>query len=241
MKIDLSIIKILYSYGEDVYCNNISLSQATDELIEKGINENSAVYYLKAYKFLVEGKVFTRTISDLAIEYYLDSLIKKNGVEVLRNVLQSICLHIIYYEGVSGKRKVGLRKILDKYSKKGVVLFGKTFEEEYSSEPQLFEGTQLRVNVNVYERNKIARHKCIDHYGLECAICGFNFETVYGELGRGFIHVHHVVDIAEVGGKYKIDYVEDLIPVCPNCHAMLHKKKPAYKISELKNLLKIVE
>lgn len=47
---------------------------------------------------------------------------------------------------------------------------------------------------------------------------------VYGEVGKGFIHVHHIVPLHELGGTYKVDYKKDLVPVCPNCHAMLHKK-----------------
>ena len=55
-------------------------------------------------------------------------------------------------------------------------------------------------------------------------ICGFDFEKTYGEIGKGFIHVHHIVPVSEIGESYRVDYEKDLIPVCPNCHAMLHRK-----------------
>lgn len=61
-----------------------------------------------------------------------------------------------------------------------------------------------------------------------------NFEERYGEIGKGFIHVHHEVEISTIGEDYEIDPIDDLKPVCPNCHAMLHKRKPAYSIDELK-------
>lgn len=54
------------------------------------------------------------------------------------------------------------------------------------------EGSALRVTVNSYERSPAARRRCIEHYGCLCSVCGFNFENTYGEVGRGFIHVHHV-------------------------------------------------
>jgi len=64
------------------------------------------------------------------------------------------------------------------------------------------------------------------------------FEEVYGEIGIGFIHVHHLVPISEIGTSYKIDPVKDLIPVCPNCHAMIHKRKPIpYTVDEIKEKL----
>ena len=68
-------------------------------------------------------------------------------------------------------------------------------------------------------------------------MCGFDFEKKYGIIGQGFIHVHHIVDISTIGDEYEVDYIKDLNPVCPNCHAMLHKKKPAYKIEELKLII----
>ena len=101
------------------------------------------------------------------------------------------------------------------------------------------EGKAKKVLVNSYERNPHARKKCIEHYGLNCQVCDFNFEDKFGELGRNFIHVHHIVDISTIGNKYSVDPITDLVPVCPNCHAMLHKKKPAYSVEELKKITKL--
>ena len=59
---------------------------------------------------------------------------------------------------------------------------------------------------------------------MNCKVCNLNFKKVYGEIGEDFIHIHHIVPINEIGKNYKIDYKKDLIPVCPNCHSMLHRK-----------------
>jgi 5-methylcytosine-specific restriction protein A len=68
-------------------------------------------------------------------------------------------------------------------------------------------------------------------------VCGFDFEKSYGEIGKGFIHVHHKVDIATIGKSYQVDPINDLIPVCPNCHAMLHTEKPAMDIETLRQII----
>ena len=101
----------------------------------------------------------------------------------------------------------------------------------------LSEGAKKQVIVNAYERNPKARQKCIKYYGTKCFICSFNFEKKYGEIGRGFIHVHHIKPLSEINEEYEVNPIQDLRPVCPNCHAMIHKKKPAYSIEEIKSLL----
>jgi len=61
-----------------------------------------------------------------------------------------------------------------------------------------------------------------------------NFAKIYGKLGKGFIHVHHLKPIATRKGKtYTLDPKKDLIPVCPNCHAMLHRTDPPMGLGEL--------
>jgi hypothetical protein len=99
------------------------------------------------------------------------------------------------------------------------------------------EGATKRISVNVYERNAKARRVCIAHYGWDCFVCGFNFKSVYGNDGDRFIHVHHLRPLSEVGEDYELDPIEDLRPICPNCHVMIHKRKRTYTIEELRELL----
>ena len=106
------------------------------------------------------------------------------------------------------------------------------------SQPDIFiEGATKTVSVNIYERDVVARKKCIEHFGCCCAACDFNFETSYGDIGKGFIHVHHIKPLSEIKSEYKVDPIKDLIPLCPNCHAMIHKSKPILTVSKLKKLL----
>lgn len=107
--------------------------------------------------------------------------------------------------------------------------------EEIESDESLVEGAAKTVVVNAYERNPLARARCLEHHGYSCAVCKFNFASVYGELGKNYIHVHHIVPLSEVGGEYVIDPIVDLAPLCPNCHAMIHSTRPCLTIDQLKS------
>jgi hypothetical protein len=100
------------------------------------------------------------------------------------------------------------------------------------------EGELEQVLVNVYERDRNARSACLAHHGTTCIVCGFNFYEKYGEIGHGFVHVHHVKPLCEIGERYIVDPVRDLRPVCPNCHAMLHRKTPCLTVEQLRAILR---
>ncbi len=112
-----------------------------------------------------------------------------------------------------------------------------TYGETSNEQESLYEGIQKRVTTNKYERNAEARKHCIDHYGSSCQICGFNFEERYGTIGKGFIHVHHIIPLSQISKEYVVEPIKDLIPVCPNCHSMLHQKVGSYKPEEIKLML----
>jgi hypothetical protein len=99
------------------------------------------------------------------------------------------------------------------------------------------EGLAQQVLVNRYERSVEARNACIVHYKCICQVCCVDFGERYGQFGKGFIHVHHRVPIASIGKDYRVDPIKDLIPVCPNCHAMLHRREPPLEVEELRSLL----
>lgn len=110
--------------------------------------------------------------------------------------------------------------------------------EELPTGVGLYEGLKQTITVNRFERNLLARDICIDHYGTICQACEFDFERTYGDFGKDFIHVHHLVPISEIGKEYVINPKQDLIPVCPNCHAMIHRKKDqTLTIEELKSII----
>lgn len=112
------------------------------------------------------------------------------------------------------------------------------YPEELAFEEAYPEGAVKQVTVNAYERNPAARKACIAHYGCSCTVCGMNFEDRYGEVGSDFIHVHHLRMVSSVGRRYEVDPINDLRPVCPNCHAMLHRgTREPRSVEEMKQLM----
>lgn len=106
------------------------------------------------------------------------------------------------------------------------------FFEEYR------EGAMRRTLINAYERNLRARKVCLDHHGYACAVCRVLLSAIYGPVADKFIHVHHVKPISEMAGGRAIKPVKDLRPVCPNCHAVLHRRYPPYSIAEVQEMLR---
>jgi len=110
--------------------------------------------------------------------------------------------------------------------------------EEINTSVLYAEGARRLVTVNSYERNPRARQACISHHGVRCIVCGLSFQEVYGAVGEGFIHVHHLSPVSTKGQAYQLDPISDLRPVCPNCHAMMHQQVPPLTVDELKAMLR---
>ena len=122
---------------------------------------------------------------------------------------------------------------LKPWQDESTVFFPTTIDENKT----YYEGATKKVIVNKYERSREAREKCILLKGCKCTVCGMDFEKKYGAIGKGFIHIHHIIPINSIGKDYVIDCEKDLVPVCPNCHAMLHREDPPYTIDKLKELI----
>lgn len=100
------------------------------------------------------------------------------------------------------------------------------------------EGSMRDILTNKYERNIKARSRCIAHYGAVCQICGMDFSAVYGDEFKGRIEVHHRKPLYEIRENYIVDPIKDLVPVCPNCHMVLHSKPDGvYTVEEIKTKL----
>ncbi len=100
------------------------------------------------------------------------------------------------------------------------------------------EGAKRQIRVNAYERDPRARKACIAQHGTRCTACGLSFEERYGRIGRGFIHVHHLRPLSAAGKADRVNPQTDLVPICPNCHAMIHRSKRPLTISRLKSRLR---
>ncbi|WMJ77797.1 MULTISPECIES: HNH endonuclease [unclassified Sedimentibacter] len=112
-------------------------------------------------------------------------------------------------------------------------------EEVIESESGKYvEGCKKQIVVNAYERNSKAREECIKIHGIKCKICGLDFGEFYGQAFEGKIHVHHIKPLNEIDDEYEVDPEKDLIPVCPNCHMILHSKVGGtYTVKEVKQFI----
>lgn len=114
-------------------------------------------------------------------------------------------------------------------------------EGETAFYPAFVEGKAQSRQSTTYERSANARRYCIDHFGYRCAVCDFDFEEVYGTLGKEFIHVHHVIPVstkAKASGIHGIDPRKDLVPVCANCHAIIHRGGQSRALAEIKEAIR---
>jgi 5-methylcytosine-specific restriction protein A len=173
---------------------------------------------------------YEKTIDDTNYWRRTQNNQSKNEKYCRLKLLSFICsddlsLGMLSKEGLNnapqGKQKI-TRNLLQ-YIQSCFVNIEKQDPTELSENEQIYEGAKKEVIVNQYERNQMARKQCLEAHGYKCKVCEMTFESRYGEMGKGFIHVHHIVPISAIGTKYKINPENDLIPVCPNCHAMLHK------------------
>lgn len=128
-------------------------------------------------------------------------------------------------------------KVLAEYPKRSLV--GLPEAPVQATEAFYSEGAARSGQETGYERSKAARAACLAHYGYECAACAFDFFTRFGELGRDYIHVHHLTPLAEIGQEHQVDPVTDMRPLCPNCHAMAHRTNPPCSLEQLRELVEL--
>lgn len=233
-KITNSHVQKAYDIAKLVFEKQISLKIGVERLEVFGMVRSSAHDYIYSYSNLVQGKLFTRTANAYATEYYLEKILIDMGNNAFENALLALAQHINYYEQLTGRKVIKLKAIYDKYFK--LLDFSSEniiYPDEFDKDEKFVEGKSKLIKVNFYERNPIARRRCIDHFGSNCQVCKINFEKIYGLIGKNFIHVHHKVELHTIRSEYSINPITDLIPVCPNCHSMLHKRTPPYSVEEL--------
>jgi 5-methylcytosine-specific restriction protein A len=99
------------------------------------------------------------------------------------------------------------------------------------------EGAVSQVLVNRYERDPRNRRQAIAIHGKSCLACDFNFGERYGTLGDDYIVVHHTVPVSQMGNDYVVDPERDLVTLCANCHAMVHRQDPPISVADLRRIL----
>lgn len=98
------------------------------------------------------------------------------------------------------------------------------------------EGAVLRVEVNRYERDRRNRAAAIAIHGYVCKACGIDLASRYGDAASGLIEIHHVTPVSVLGPNYRINPVTDLVPLCPNCHSVAHRRQPPFSVAEVQQM-----
>lgn len=191
---------------------------------EKRIDDKEFWLDMNEYEKSMKGPAFRlQLLAELDRDELRYEELKKHGLNGVRKEHQKVSDELAEY----------LDQYIDDCS-------AKEFFPDSAIPEGSFEGATKKITVNKYERSVTARQKCIEHFGCKCMICGMDFKEKYGEIGEGFIHVHHIVPLNQIGKEYVVDYEKDLIPVCPNCHAMLHRTVNGKEVTidELKQKLR---
>lgn len=117
------------------------------------------------------------------------------------------------------------------------------FEKSESITPNIscyVEGGRKVYYTSKYERKSKCRQQAIRIHGCKCVLCGFDFQLVYGDLGVGYIEVHHKKPLYSLEEEVEVNPETDLAPVCSNCHRMLHRRRDRIiTIEELKNIINV--
>lgn len=117
----------------------------------------------------------------------------------------------------------------------------------YDEDVTVSEGALLTRATPSRQRSARLRQAAIRHYtqpdgSIRCAVCGFDFRAVYGELGEGYIQIHHEHPLFQYEDEgieaFLPQAVAQVKPLCANCHCMIHRPKGApLSVDELTALL----
>jgi len=176
---------------------------------------------------------------------------KRRGIQLLFEKVPNVSFENVTMVHYKPDRK-NMKKLWEKESEKSLEKFisemnikilndkiEKDIDAEDSQEDNYYkDGKVIEYFGTRYERNPINRVKAIEIHGVTCKACGFNFEKTYGERGKDFIEIHHIKPLSTVGNQIRIDPEKDLIPVCSNCHRMIHREKDnILTVEEVKAIL----
>lgn len=230
-------IESTYHYANMVFDGRLSKKDAAQELVKRGMKYASAIINIDVFDHMLNGQLFTRTLSSPTFEYFLNKIQLDFGQEALNKSLDALEQHIPYLEGTRTSKMHTVRKIYLKYRSITNVTELVTSDEEAT-----FPEGNIKYRLHKYKersRNLVIQAKIKFKESdpeMKCQVCEFSFEKKYGSIGFDFIEAHHVFPISKLTSETDTK-IEDLAMVCSNCHRMLHVRRPWLEIQELKKLL----
>jgi len=162
-------------------------------------------------------------------EYFIDW--DSNFSKFIKRKVSNVLSSIVNDEPLEDKPEIRFEKLPDedKYAVEVVNYFMIEQDESHDFDTSVYkEGKRVQVLSSKYERDPKLRKKAIEFHGTKCAVCGFDFYDTYGSRGEGFIEIHHKKPLYKIEEEIYVDPKDDLVPLCSNCHRMIHRFKDNY-------------
>lgn len=226
-----------YKVAVKVYNEELRQSEGTFQLHKRNhLNQNSARDFISNYRAMRQGKVFKRTMSAPAIEYFLGKIEQDLGKEALTTSLSAVRKHITYYEGINNTRLKKMRRIVKNHENRVELSVDFLQEQEVleqavkSSATTSVEYRTLRLKttnkrpkkytavVELYSRNADVIATILERADGKCERCLQEAPFIKKTNGRPYLEVHHRIQLAHGGD----DSIENALALCPNCHRKLH-------------------
>ena len=230
-------IKAAYEVAKLVYLGALSQGAGAKELeSESGFNVNSARDLIMVFRHLMRGESFQRGLSGPDMDYFLSRIAADYGPVVLRTAVQSLWLHLRYYEGIRKVTMHKLRAVAASHQARAaapetIAEFEATFNEAVkrslassssSRQERLKAAPKIPVRTAVvlvaFERNADVVAEVLLRAKGNCERCKTAAPFLRRKNNSPYLEVHHVIQLA-AGGE---DTVENAAALCPNCHRELH-------------------
>ena len=160
---------------------------------------------------------------------------RKNRSEIKDFQIESLIKNIDFNE--ANRNEINMKSadsVLAIFCLMMVYLHKKVLDNENLSK----EGSVVERLVKQYERNPIYGEIVKALKGAICCVCDFRFEDRYGDHGKEFIEIHHVTPVSKMQNGYDFDPLRDLVPVCSNCHSIIHRRKTPFTIEEIRSVIR---
>lgn len=216
---------------DQVYVSLVHRNTKTSMDLELSDTRIIVKFNLSAVQFISENSF--RNISRLSTFIRAEPILFKGDREVgkLKDADQLYIYSDFIDISEAGEIAVAMEELLN------IVFLAACTANTDLSPDRFKEGAEYFSNSKKLERSSAARKRAVELHGVNCAVCNLNFEAVYGDIGKEYIHIHHLTPISNAGYN-EINPDTDLVPVCPNCHAMIHKESPPIPIQKMKEILK---
>ncbi|KDN59697.1 HNH endonuclease [Exiguobacterium sp. AB2] len=193
---DLKKYRVLIAYLID----GLSHREIENRILKPASKKSNGFESMNILRYLGLSDEFKGIFKNYSVDGMIEELTSHSGYEEIVNILSSVSMELAYIteEDVDA--------------------------EEVESGGMVLEGQERYYYGKRYEREASNRKRAIEIHGVNCIVCDFNFEAAYGERGKDYIEIHHLKPLSTLKEPMRVDAETDLVPVCSNCHRMIHRR-----------------